>query len=437
MGAETAIIVGICFVLLIFLLMFKVPLPYCFATALLFMSIVGGASMKSMLRWAFEKTSSLTLLASPMFILAGAYMSGGGIANKLLDFVDTFIGRVKGGLGIVSVCTCCLIGAISGSGFTGVASTGPVMIPRMVKQGYPRGYATALVTVSSVLGLLIPPSSILILYGWVTGTSILACFLSTVGPGLLITLFFCIINIFWSRKFSLILDQPMPIKNRLNLAGKRGISALPALLMPVIILGGIYSGTFTPTEAAAVAVIYSIPVGFLVYRSLKGKDFLRLTYTSVCSIGAITSMIFFCLMLSQTFVMLRVPQSVIALFYNLTDNRTVMLIILNLFLFIVGMIVNDGTGMLICAPILLPLALELNITAVQFAAIMAVNLAMGGITPPYASILYLGIRVGNAEIQEVFKPCLVFLVLGYLPVVFLTTFWEPLSMAIPRFFGIG
>ncbi|MCQ1529207.1 TRAP transporter large permease [Lutispora saccharofermentans] len=429
-------IVGICVILLILLLMLKIPLPYCFGGALLFMCIFAGVSMKSMMLWVFSQTISPVLLASPMFILAGSYMGGSGIATKLLDFVDSFIGRIKGGLGVVSVLTCAVIGAISGSGFTGVAATGPVIIPRMVEQGYPRGYSTALVTVSSVLGLLIPPSGILIIYGWVTETSILACFLSTVGPGLLITLLFCIINMIISRKFDLVLDEPRPFKEKIRIAGRRGAIALPALLMPVIILGGIYGGIFTPTEAAAVAAIYSIPIGFFVYRTMNLKDFYELTLDSVASIGAIMSMIIFCLMLSQTFVLLQVPQAIIDIFFSLTNSRILMLILINLFLFVVGMIVNDATGMILCAPILLPLVLKLGISPVQFAAIMGVNLAMGGVTPPYASILYLGMRIGKCEFNEIFGPTMILLVFGYIPVVFLTTFWPALSLWLPGLFGL-
>lgn len=428
--------VAICVLLLIVLLICGVALPFCFGAALMFMAFTGGVLMKSMLLWDYTQIISTTLLASPLFILAGTYMGGSGIATKLLDFVDSFVGRIRGGLGVVSVISCAIIGAISGSGFTGVAATGPVIIPRMTNQGYPRGYATALVTVSSVLGLLIPPSGIMILYGWQTGTSILACFMATVGPGVLITLLFCIINMIWTRKFDLTLEAPMPVYDRMKLAGKRGIIALPALLMPLIILGGIYGGVFTPTEAAAVAAVYSIPIGLFVYRTMTLKSFYKMTLDSLGSIGAIMAMIVFCLMLSQTFVTLRVPEKIIEVLTGITDSRILMLIILNLFLFVVGMIVNDATGMLLCAPILLPLALELGVDAVQFSAIMGVNLAMGGITPPYASILYLGMRVGNCPFNEILKPALVFLIFGYVPVVFLTTFWAPLSTWLPGVMGL-
>lgn len=422
--------------LLIFLLMLSIPLPYCFGGALLFMSIFGGVSMKSMVLWSMSQITSPVLLASPLFILAGTYMGSSGIATKLLDVADSFVGRIKGGLGVVSVVTSAIIGAISGSGFTGIAATGPIMIPRMVEQGYPRGYATAIVTVSSVLGLLIPPSAIMIIYGWVTETSILACFLSTLGPGLLITALFSIINLIWAKKFDLVLEESMPMKERTKIAINRIWIAIPALLMPIIILGGIYGGIFTPTEAAAVAALYSLPVGFFVYKVMKPKEFYKLTVEASSSIGAIMVMILFCLMLSQTYVMLQVPQAIIKLFLGLTDNRTLILIIVNVFLFLVGMIVNDTTGMILVAPLLLPLAVALGIHPVHFASIMGVNLAMGGVTPPYASILYLGMRIGKCEFKDIFKPTMTFLAFGYIPVVFLTTFVSELSLFIPRLFGL-
>lgn len=428
-------IVGIDVILLIVLLMLSVPLPYCFGGALLFMSLFGGVSMKSMMLWAYSQSIGTVLLASPLFILAGTYMGGSGVAKKLLDLCDAFIGRIKGGLGVVSVVTCAIIGAISGSGFTGVAATGPIMIPRMVEQGYPRGFATALVTVSSVLGLLIPPSAIMIIYGWITETSILACFLSTVGPGLLVMLLFCIINLLECKKFDLSLMPSMPIREKVSVTGKRFVSAIPALMMPVIILGGIYGGVFTPTEAAAVAVLYSIPVGLWIYKAMKLRDLKKMTFDSICSIGSIMVMIVFCLMLSQTYTMLKVPEALIDIIFGLTSNKTLILILLNVFLFLVGMIVNDSTGMLLCAPLLLPLVTQLGINPIQFAAIMGVNLAMGGVTPPYASILYLGMRIGKCEFREIIKPTIKLLVFGYIPVVFLTSFWPALSLFLPRLFG--
>ncbi|PLX31554.1 MAG: TRAP transporter large permease [Clostridiales bacterium] len=425
-------------ILLVFLLMLSIPLPYCFGGALMFMAIFGDISMKSLMLWGFNQMISPILLASPLFILAGTLMGGTGIAKNLLDFADIFVGRVKGGIGVVAVTTCAIIGAISGSGFTGVAATGPILIPRMVEQGYPRGYATAMVTVSSVLGLLIPPSVIMIFYGWVTDTSILACFLSTVGPGIAIVITFSVINMVWVRKFpDIVLEEKMAKGERMKRSLKRTWVAIPALAMPFIILGGIYGGVFTPTEAAAVAAVISVPIGLWIYKELKVDNFKEMVSDSATSVGAIMTMIIFTLMLSQTYVLLRVPQAIIELLFNITQNKTILLIIINIFLFLVGMIVNDVTGMILVAPLLLPLVLQLGISPVHFAAIMGVNLAMGGVTPPYASILYLGMRIGKCEFSEILKPTMVFLLLGYVPIVFLTTFWPALSMYLPTLMGLS
>lgn len=423
-------------ILLVTLLMFSVPLPYCFGGALAFMAVAGGASMRSMMLWGFGQMISPILLASPLFILAGLIMARSGVAQHLLNFADIFVGRIKGGIGVVAITTCAVIGAISGSGFTGVAATGPVLIPKMVEKGYPRGYATALVTVSSVLGLLIPPSVIMIIYGWVTETSILAAFLSTVGPGLAITLSFSIVNMLWVRKMPNIqLEDKLPPAEMRARNLQRTIRALPGLSLPVIILGGIYGGVFTPSEAAAVAAVVSIPIGFWVYKELKFKAFLETVNEASLSIGAIMTMIMFTLMLSQTYVLLQVPQALVQIILGITTNKILLLIVINIFLFLVGMIVNDVTGMILIAPLLLPLMTELGVSPIHFAAIMGVNLAMGGVTPPYASILYLGMRIGKCEFHEILKPTMIFLLLGYLPIVFLTTFWPPLSMYLPTLMG--
>lgn len=424
-------------ILLVVLLMFSIPLPYCFGGALAFMAIFGGASMQSMMLWGFNQMISPILVASPLFILAGMVMGSSGVAKHLLNFTDIFVGRIKGGIGVVAVLTCGIIGAISGSGFTGVAATGPILIPRMVDQGYPRGYATALVTVSSILGLLIPPSIIMIFYGWVTDTSILAAFLSTVGPGIMIIISFSVINMIWVRKLPGIIlapDIPKAEKTKRNI--NRTFKAIPALSLPIIILGGIYGGVFTPTEAAAVAGVLSVPIGFWVYKELNMKELKSVVDESATSIGAIMTMIIFTLMLSQTYVLLKVPEALIQILFSITTDKTILLIIINLFLFLVGMIVNDITGMILVAPLLLPLVTQLGISPVQFAAIMGVNLAMGGVTPPYASILYLGMRIGKCEFSEILKPTMVFLIFGYVPVVFLTTFWPSLSLYLPKLMGL-
>lgn len=225
------------FAVLVVLLTLGVPLPYCFGAGLMVMTLVGEATMRGMMLWGFSQLTNPVLLAIPLFVFAGTIMSVSGIAASLLKFVNVFVGRVRGGLGVVATVSCAIIGAISGSGLTGVAAIGPLLIPEMESKGYPRAYATALVANSSILGLLIPPSVTMIVYGWVTDTSILASFLATLGPGLLIMLNFSIVNLVMARKFPLILDEPMDTAALMKHASKRTINAIPALLMPVIILG--------------------------------------------------------------------------------------------------------------------------------------------------------------------------------------------------------
>ena len=421
--------------MLVLMLSFGVPLPFCFGGALMVMVFLGGATMKGTMVWGFSQLANPVLLCIPLFVFAGTLMSESGIAASLLRFVNIFVGRIRGGLGVVATVSCAIIGAISGSGMTGVAATGPILIPEMHEKGYPRGYATALVANSSILGLLIPPSVTMIIYGWVTDTSILACFLATMGPGLLITGLFCCVNMFLARRFPLALDPPKPAEEVVREGVSLTSRAVPALVMPLIILGGIYGGIMTPTEAAAVAVIYAVPVGFLVYKGLNRKTFLTAAKSSATSVGAIMVMIVFSLMLSQIFVMEDVPQALVEGVFTITQNRTLLLILINFLLFFVGMIVNDVTAIILLAPLLLPLMGAIGVSPVQFAAIMGVNTAMGGVTPPYASILYLSMRIGKVEFSEVIKPAMILIIFGYVPVVFLTSLWPNLSLFFPGLFG--
>lgn len=412
-----------------------VPLPWCFGAALMVMFFIGDVTMKGMVLWGMQQLSNPVLLAIPLFVLAGTIMSESGIARSLLKFIDSFVGHVRGGLGVVAVATCAVIGAISGSGLTGVSAIGPILIPEMEKRGYPRAYATALVANSSILGLLIPPSVTMILFGWITETSIAACFLATLGPGLLIAFLFAVVNLWMTRKFDLVLDAKPTFSEFAGNITKRGISAFPALLMPVIILGGIYGGVMTPTEAAAVAVIYAVPVGFLIYKGLRLDNFLSAGKEAATAVGAIMLMILFSMILGRMFIYEGIPQKLVEAIFWITQDKVLLLILINLMLFIVGMIVNDATAILLVAPLLLPLMQALEVSPIQFAAIMGVNTAMGGVTPPYASILYLAARVGKVKVTQVIPPAMFLILFGYVPVVFLTSFWPDLSLYLPRLFG--
>jgi tripartite ATP-independent transporter DctM subunit len=420
---------------LIILLTLGVPLPWCFGGALMVMYFIGDTIMKGNILWGVQQLGNPVLLAIPLFVLAGTIMSESGIAASLLRFVSAFIGHVRGGLGVVAAVSCAVIGAISGSGLTGIAAIGPLLIPEMERRGYPRAYATALIANSSILGLLIPPSVTMIVYGWVTDTSILACFLATLGPGLLIMLNFSIVNLILARKFPLVLDDKPTFSQLTSEVTKRGIHAFPALLMPIIILGGIYGGVMTPTEAAAVAVIYSVPVGFLIYKGLRLSNFLSAGKEAATAVGAIMLMILFSMILSQMFVMEGIPQKLVGTIFGITEDPSTLLVMILVLLLLVGMVVNDVTAIILIAPLLLPLMGAIGVNPVHFAAIMGVTTAMGGVTPPYASILYLGARIGNVKVTAVIPPAMLLIATGYMPVVILTAFWPDLSLWLPRFFG--
>lgn len=460
MSAMTLFILDLLF--LITLLFIGLPLPMCFGGAVAFMTIFADIGLKGLFLWVFNQMTSITLIAGPLFIFAGTLICEGGIADRLLDLFSALVGKVKASLGIVSTLCCGFLGAISGSAFTGVAAIGPALHPRMVKAGYPKGYAASLISAGSVLGQLIPPSSCMIVYGWVTGTSVLACFLATIGPALVVITLFCIINIIDCRRFpdgpSEVLTNKVESKvnsamtelddeaadmigkfkaNDVSAMSKKEvfIKAIPGLMMPVIILGGIYGGIFSPSEAAAVSASVAIIIGFFIYKKLNGKNVLDLIKRGSTTVGSIMTMILFCLTLSQTFVLLKIPQQLVEIFMSFTDNRYIVLLIVNVFLFFIGMIVNDSTTVVLCAPILVPLVGAYGISPIQMAGIMCTTMAMGALTPPYASVLYLGMRVCDCSFEEMIGPMIKFVLLVFVPTALLTTFWPPLSEFLPRVMG--
>ncbi len=410
-----------------------IPVPFCFMLAAVYMGAIYFPDFSFLMTIGFRGLNSLTILSIPFFIIAGALMSSAGIAERLTDFANSMLGRLRGGMGAASIVACAIFGAISGTASSAVACIGGIMIPRLEALGYPRGYSTGMLSCASVLGQLIPPSVPMILYGWVTQQSVAACFLSTVIPGILTTTIFCIINYVMVGKFpSIKVDPPLPRVERNTLIRKTARKGIWSLLMPVIILGGIYGGVTTPTEAAAVAVFYAIIIGFFVHKELKPGIFFHSLRSAATTSGVIVLMLFFVTILGRLYTMQQVPMKIANFLLGTFDNKYLILLMVNVFLVIIGMLMDDLSGTMLAAPLLMPLMLKIGVHPIHFAAILGTNLGLGNVTPPTAPILYLGGRVGGVQIDEYLKPALIYMFFGFIPVIILTTYLPALSLFLPR-----
>lgn len=419
--------------LLVAALVLGVPVPFAFFGSVAYMVVALGYDPSFLLPYGYSTLSTIVLLAIPLFIMAGGIMEKSGIAGALVDFVDVFVGRIKGGLGVVAVFSCAIFGAITGSATATLSCIGSMMFPRMAQTGYPLGHSAALMANASVLGMLIPPSAIMILYAWVGNQSVLASFLASVIPGIILSVLLALCNLFLLRNNPHIQVADKASFGELQrLFVQRSFRASPALLMAVIILGGIYGGVMTPTEAAAASVIYAIPIGFFVYRGLTGRNFYRVILETATTTGVIMVMLYAVMILSRIYVMEQLPQTLLGYFQAITDNKAVMLLLINLFMVVVGMLMDDVSAVLLVTPILLPIVTHLGMSGVQFAAIVGVNLGMGNVTPPTAPLLYLAGRLNGARVNETLYPTLIMLLFAWLPTLLLTTYVPGLSLFLPR-----
>lgn len=424
------IILGV-IVILCALLLIGVSVPMAFGGLLIFLALVGGHDVSGFLPTGHWKMNSLVLLAIPLFIIAGAVMEKGRIAKPLVSLAELFVGHLKGGLTAASVVASGIFGSISGSANATLTCIGSIMMPHLRQANYPQGLSAALIVSASPLGLLIPPSASHILYAWVTQQSVLKAFLSTVIPGIILVFLLCLVSYLCLRKVEgLNLSQKV---TPFNLAlRQRSFKALPALTMPAIILGGIYGGIMTPVEAAGVAVIYAIPIGIYVYKGLTWKSFLQTMRSAGVTIGVVMIMIFMVLIVSRFLLFEDIPGIAKDLVYSVSDNPIVILLMVNLVLILIGMLMDDISGLLLSAPLLLPIVQGVGMDPIHFAAVLGVNLGMANITPPTAPLLYLGSQVTATPVNEMLKPTLILIVFAWLPTLMLTTFIPELALFLPE-----
>ena len=419
--------------IVVVLILIEIPVAFAFGIGAVLFAFLTGNNISFLIPHGFKTASGFALLALPLFIFAGLLMAEGGISERLLNFVNSLVGRIKGGLGAVTVLTCALFGAISGSSSAAIAAVGQIMIPRMVREGYPEGHATALVACSSVLALLIPPSIPMIVFSITGGLSVGAAFLSTIIPGIMLTVLYCVLNMWFLRNDQNIKVEPqLPFKQAAKGVVKTGYNAAFALLMPLIILGAIYSGIATPTEAAAIAVIYAIPVGLFIYKGMSLKSLGAVTVRAVTMTGSIMAVLFFLFIMSRAMILEQVPRDLAQALLTISDNKYVLLLLINLLLLLIGMIVDDISGSVLAAIIFLPIINELGIDPIHFAAVVGVNLGLGNVSPPCAPMLYMAGGVSKLSLDRYITPTLKFLCFGHLPMVFLVTFVPELSLFLPK-----
>ena len=381
------------------------------------------------------KLRTLVLLAIPLFIIAGGIMEKGKIAAPLVKMAELFVGHIKGGLNAASVLACGVFGSISGSANSTLTCIGGIMMPHLRKANYPRGQSAALIISASPLGLLIPPSANHILFGWVAQQSVLKAFLSTIIPGIILITLLIIVNQVLLRKYDDIKVTERPDNFGAEFK-QQSLRSFPALLMPLIILGGIYGGVMTPTEAAGVAVIYAIPIAIYVYRGLTWKTLMETVMRSGITIGVVMVMIFMVLIVSKFLIFEDIPNIAKDLVYSVSDNPVVILLMVNVVLILIGMLMDDISGMLLSVPILLPIVTGVGMDPIHFAAVLGVNLGMANITPPTAPLLYLGAQVTDTPVAKLLWPTILFILFAWLPTLVLTTFVPSLSLFLPElFFG--
>lgn len=355
--------------------------------------------------------NSFPLMAIPFFILAGGLMQTGGIAKRLVNFATALVGHVTGGLGMVAIITAMFFAAISGSGTATVIAIGSILIPAMIAKGYEAGFTSATLSVSGALGIIIPPSIPLILYGITAQVSVSDMFLAGIVPGVLVTMSLLVLAYVVSSKNKY---EKMP-KSSFKELSQAFVVAIPALIMPVIVLGGIYGGVFTPTEASIIAVAYSLIAG-IIYREIKLKSLIK-TLTDSAITTAIIMIIIGTSGLFSFFIQINgIPQMLTDFMLSITTNPYIFLIIINIVLLLVGMVIEGTAAILILTPLLLPLAVNVGIDPIHFGIVMVVNLAIGLVTPPVGLNLFASSQISKVPISKVSRA-----VIPYIVVMFVTT----------------
>jgi tripartite ATP-independent transporter DctM subunit len=374
---------------------------------------------------------SFALLAIPFFILSGELMNKGGIAHRLIAFAKTLVGALPGGLALINIISAMLMGAIAGSAMASASAMGSILGPEMEKEGYSREFGAAVNITSATTGLLIPPSNVLIVYSLASGgASIAALFLAGYIPGILTGLLLMLVASYWAKKKGYKVGKRSTFKNIL----KTFIDAIPSLFMLVVVIGGIVTGMFTATEASAIAVLYSVILGF-IYKEITFKKLPQILLDSSSTTAIVMLLIGASMSMSWALSFENIPQDISTGLLSISDNKIMILLIINLLLLFVGIFMDMTPAVLIFTPIFLPVVMKLGLDPVHFGIIMILNLCIGLCTPPVGSVLFVGVGIANTTIEKVIKPLLPLFVVMIIA-LFLITYFPQLSLWLPGLFDL-
>ena len=405
-----------------------VPVAYALGLGAILAALWVEIPLEAVMLKISDGTDDFALLAIPFFVLAGGIMAEGGMATRLVNLAKVLVGFIRGGLAIVNVLASTLFGCISGSSVADTASIGSVMIPQMVKRGYPKVFATNVTICGSVQALMIPPSHNAVIYSLAAGgtISVAHLFLAGVFPGLLFGL--CLIGlVLWtSHRRGYPKEKSVPLREVPRIV----LDAFWGLITIVIIMGGILSGVFTATESAAVACVYAFLVTVFIYRDYKWRDLPKLLHRVVKTVAMVMILIGFSVAFGYMMAIMQLPAKATAFFLTLTDDKYVLLFLINILLLLLGTFMDLAPMLLICTPILLPVVVKFGVDPIHFGMIMILNLGIGLITPPVGPTLFVGCAIGKVTIEEVSKElwpfygamCLALLLVTYVPAISL---WLP------------
>lgn len=378
----------------------------------------------------YTGVATYTMIALPFFILAGNLMNAGGLSKRLVKIADSLVGRITGSLGMVAVIACMFFGAVSGSAPATVAAIGSIMLPEMVMAGYNKYYAVALITVAGSLGVIVPPSFPMVVYGVTMNVSIGDLFMAGIGPALLVGFILILINYIYCKKHHIVGTKKFHLKD-LVLSIKDG---WPALMMPIIILGGIYGGVFTVTEASVVACVFSLLIGWFYYKELSmGETFQQLMGTSTFVGGTLLTLAQ-AAALGQIFAYMGITRSITRFFTNNIDSKLVVMILVFLILFVAGMFVQTTPMIVILGPILLNVLQPYGIDSIQFGIIMILALSIAFCTPPLATNLFVSSSMTGIPMEKIVKPMVPFMV-GLAAALFAVAFFPQIIYLPLQLFG--